>query len=188
MTAEITTPIVTAAGDFQSELGCPADFSPNCLRSWLTDVDGDGIYTFTTTAIPAGDYAVKAAIGLSWDVNYGAGGVANGPDIPFTVGKNGSPTTFSYNSTSHVLTISATAGPPNITAPKAYWLSRSVIAWSRGHRRHPLVRAVRRTDRWAGRDRHRHHRRHQDPRSCATRPGYRPRSRPSSRPRTIWAR
>ena len=77
--------IVTAAGSFQSELGCPADWSPDCLRSWLEDPDGDGTYTFTTTAIPAGSYQVKAAVGLSWDVNYGAGGVPGGPNIAFTV-------------------------------------------------------------------------------------------------------
>ena len=78
VTADRTAPIVTAAGSFQSELGCPADWSPDCLRSWLQDVDGDGIYTFTTTAIPAGDYEVKATLGLSWDVSYGQSGVPGG--------------------------------------------------------------------------------------------------------------
>ena len=123
-------PVVTAAGSFQSELGCPKDWSPDCLLSQLTDDDGDGTYTFTTTAIPAGDYEVKAAVGLSWDVNYGQDGVLNGKNIPFTVGKTGSPTTFSFDSTTHILTVSATAGPPDITTAKAYWLSRSVIGWT----------------------------------------------------------
>ncbi len=129
VTADVSTPIVTAAGDFQSELGCPADWSPDCLRSWLEDVDGDGTYTFTTTALPAGDYQVKATEGLSWDVNYGKDGVPGGDNINFTVTKDHDPITFSYVAATHVLTVSASAGLPSITAPKAYWLSRHYLAW-----------------------------------------------------------
>ena len=44
--------IATAPGSFQSELGCPGDWQPDCLRSWLQDPDGDGIYTFETTRDP----------------------------------------------------------------------------------------------------------------------------------------
>lgn len=132
VTADLTAPIVTAAGSFQSELGCTADWAPDCLRSWLQDVDGDGISTFTTTAIPAGDYEVKAAVGLGWDVSYGQGGVLGGANILFTVAKDNSPTTFSYDATSHVLSVSATAGLPTITTPKAYWLSRHYVAWDLG--------------------------------------------------------
>ncbi|WP_375426708.1 pullulanase-type alpha-1,6-glucosidase [uncultured Friedmanniella sp.] len=132
VTADVTAPVVTAAGSFQSELGCAADWSPDCLRSWLQDVDGDGVYTFTTTAIPAGDYEVKATLGLSFDVNYGAGGQPNGANIAFSVGKDNTPTTFSYDSTSHVLSVSATGGLPSLTTPTAYWLSRHYLAWDLG--------------------------------------------------------
>jgi hypothetical protein len=44
--------IAIAAGSFQSELGCSGDWQPDCLRSWLQDIDGDGIYTFETNAYP----------------------------------------------------------------------------------------------------------------------------------------
>ncbi|MDT0263894.1 pullulanase X25 domain-containing protein [Jatrophihabitans lederbergiae] len=54
VTTNLDGPIVTAAGNFQAKLGCPADWSPDCLRSWLEDPNGTGVYTFTTTAIPAG--------------------------------------------------------------------------------------------------------------------------------------
>ena len=64
---------MTAPGSFQSELGCPGDWDPGCLRSWLQDPDGDGRYTMSTTALPPGSYEVKAAINQSWDENYGAG-------------------------------------------------------------------------------------------------------------------
>ncbi len=49
-------PIVTAAGSFQAKLGCPGDWQPDCMRSWLQDPDGDGVYTFRTDKLPAGSY------------------------------------------------------------------------------------------------------------------------------------
>ena len=81
VTSDAEGPIVTAPGSFQSELGCPADWSPDCMRPWLQDPDGDGVFTWRTDQIPAGDYEVKAAHGLSWDESYGAGGVADGANI-----------------------------------------------------------------------------------------------------------
>lgn len=51
--------IATAVGSFQSELGCSGDWDPECLRSWLQDPDGNGTYTFATTALPAGAYEAK---------------------------------------------------------------------------------------------------------------------------------
>ena len=99
--------IAVAAGSFQSELGCSGDWDPGCLRSWLQDIDGDGTYTFETTDLPAGSYEAKVAINESWDENYGQGGVPNGPNIPFTVTVDNAKVTFRYDSTSHVLSISA---------------------------------------------------------------------------------
>jgi glucan 1,4-alpha-glucosidase len=94
-------------GDFQSKLGCPGDWQPDCLRSQLQDPDGDGTYTFQTNALPAGSYNAKVALNQSWDVNYGKDGVQNGDNIPFSVPAAGTTVTFSWSSTSHVLTITA---------------------------------------------------------------------------------
>jgi glycosidase/fibronectin type 3 domain-containing protein len=99
--------IAVAPGSFQSELGCPGDWDPGCLRSWLQDADGDGIYTFETTALPAGSYEAKVALNESWDVNYGQGGVPGGANIPFTVRTVHAKVVFRYDSSSHVLTILA---------------------------------------------------------------------------------
>ncbi|HKY53264.1 MAG TPA: hypothetical protein VJM08_03110, partial [Anaerolineales bacterium] len=104
--------IAVAPGSFQSELGCSGDWDPGCLRSWLQDIDGDGTYTFETTAIPPGSYEAKVAINESWDENYGAGGVPNGPNLAFGVASSGSTVTFSYNSTTHVLSINVTSAGP----------------------------------------------------------------------------
>lgn len=113
ITDNVNSVIAVAPGDFQSELGCPADWSPDCLRSWLQDADGNGIYTFSTTAIPAGSYQAKVALNESWDVNYGADGAQGGANIPFTVPTNGSTVTFSYDATSHVPTITVVAAGSN---------------------------------------------------------------------------
>ena len=106
ITDNSSTPIPVAVGDFQSELGCPGDWQPDCLRSWLEDPDGNGIATFETTALPAGSYHAKVAVNESWNENYGAGGTPNGNDIPFSVPTDNAKVTFSYDTTSHALTIS----------------------------------------------------------------------------------
>ncbi len=104
--------IAVSPGSFQSELGCSGDWDPGCLRSWLQDPDGDGTYEFETTSLPAGSYEGKVALNESWDVNYGAGGVQNGANIPFTVNTSGDIVTFSYNAESHELSISVTSTGP----------------------------------------------------------------------------
>ncbi|MGH3071233.1 MAG: alpha-amylase family glycosyl hydrolase [Gaiellaceae bacterium] len=107
----VNSTIAVAPGSFQSELGCPGDWDPGCLRSWLQDPDGDGTYGFSTTALPAGSYETKVAIGESWDENYGAGGVPNGANIPFTV-TAGATVTFTYVASTHVLTVAVVAPGP----------------------------------------------------------------------------
>ena len=112
VTDDVNAVIATAAGSFQSELGCAADWDPACLRSWLQDPDGDGIARFSTTALPPGDYEAKVAIDQAWDENYGAGGLRDGPNIPFTVSGAGDAVTFSYDTVSHVLEIGVIPAAP----------------------------------------------------------------------------
>ena len=107
ITDNVSTPIPVAVGSFQSELGCPSDWQPDCLRSWLEDPAENGTATFQTTALPAGSYEAKVAVDESWDVNYGAGGVPGGANIPFTVPYDHAPVTFSYDAATHVLAVSA---------------------------------------------------------------------------------
>jgi glycosidase len=104
--------IATAAGSFQSELGCANDWDPACLRSWLQDPDGDGVARFSTSALPVGTYEAKVAIDESWDENYGAGGTPGGDNIPFAVGGTGDVVTFAYDQASHVLDIGVTPAEP----------------------------------------------------------------------------
>ena len=110
ITDNVNSVIATVPGSFQAALGCPGDWQPDCLCSWLQDPDGDNIYEFRTEAIPAGNYEAKVAHNESWDENYGAGGVQNGPNIPFTVG-DGDLVTFSYDPVTHILIITTGLEP-----------------------------------------------------------------------------
>ncbi|MBZ0294314.1 MAG: pullulanase-type alpha-1,6-glucosidase [Anaerolineae bacterium] len=132
--------IVTAPGSFQSELGCPDDWQPDCLRSWLQDPDGDGLFVFTTDAIPAGDYEVKAAVNESWDENYGADGAAGGANIAFTVPADETPVAFIFNTSDNTLlvgvefmpVVGVVASTPDLTQSEAHWVTVDTIAWDIG--------------------------------------------------------
>ncbi|MCZ4102579.1 pullulanase [Streptomyces sp. So13.3] len=118
-----TSRTVTAAGTFQSEIGCATDWAADCLVPRLQDSDGDGIYTWTASTIPAGTWEVKAAINQGWTENYGQNGAAGGANIPFTV-PAGAATTFSFNSANHQLTVQSGTGStpspsPTPTTPPA---------------------------------------------------------------------
>lgn len=97
--------IASAPGSYQAALGCPADWSPDCLLSWLQDADGDGIYSFTTDKIPAGDYEVKVALNQTWDVNFGVDGARDGANITFNVPADATPVTFDFDSATNLLTV-----------------------------------------------------------------------------------
>ncbi len=117
VTDDASSIIANVPGSFQDEIGCPGDWAPDCLRTWLQDPDGDGIYTWTTTWIPKGDFEAKVAVGGSWAENYGGEGAQDGPNIPFSVGEF-EQVTFTWDSESKVMTI-ATAPAPEGSATSA---------------------------------------------------------------------
>ncbi len=108
----LSKPIYTVSGSFQSELGCSGDFQPDCLRSWLQDPDGDGVYSFTNNKLPAGTYQVKVATSESLSVYYGAGGVQNGPNIQFTVPGYCTPTNLQFDGGTHILAVESMDSTP----------------------------------------------------------------------------
>ena len=93
--------ILTAAGSFQSELGCSDDWQPSCLLSWMQDPDGDGVYAFSTNGIPAGSYETKVAADEAWDESYPAGNVA------FTV-VGGDTVTFTFDTATNDVNVVST--------------------------------------------------------------------------------
>jgi pullulanase-type alpha-1,6-glucosidase len=137
VTTRFNSAIAVAPGSFQSELGCSSDWDPSCLRSWLKDADGDGIYTFTTTALPAGSYEGKVAHNEGWNENYGADGAPGGANIGFTVPSTGTPVAFQYNLSTHKMTIEVVGAPKgDIQRARAYWVSGELLVWE------PTVAAI----------------------------------------------
>jgi pullulanase-type alpha-1,6-glucosidase len=128
-TSSAQGPILTLPGSQQSELGCAGDWAPDCMAAWLEDPDGDGVFTSTAAALPAGAYELKVAHNLSWAENYGAGGVAGGANISFTA-PGGKPVTFTYVLATHILTIEVTDAPlPGTGEERAQWIDAGTIAW-----------------------------------------------------------
>jgi hypothetical protein len=112
VTDNINDPIYTVSGGFQSELGCAGDYQPACLRSWLQDPDGDGMYSLTSNKFPAQTELVKVAVHESLATYYGAGGAQNGSNIQFSVAENCTPTTLQFNGGTHLLTAQTTNNAP----------------------------------------------------------------------------
>ncbi|GAA1512040.1 pullulanase-type alpha-1,6-glucosidase [Kribbella lupini] len=130
VTSDAQGPIVTVPGSFQSELGCPADWSPDCMRPWLTDQDGDGTFTWSTSELGAGSYEAKVAHGLSFDESYGVGGSPTGGNIPIQVPGDGLVVTFSYVLATHLLTVTTSkpGAQPDLKQAKAHWVGKDLLA------------------------------------------------------------
>jgi pullulanase-type alpha-1,6-glucosidase len=105
VTDNVNSTIAVVAGSFQSALGCPGDWQPWCLQSWMQDPDGDGIYAFATDAIPAGDYELKVALNETWDINF------PGSNVPFSV-SDGDVVLFTYDSFTNAVTVTVDSPPP----------------------------------------------------------------------------
>ncbi|MEO8395085.1 MAG: DUF3372 domain-containing protein, partial [Chloroflexota bacterium] len=132
VTDSVNSLIANVPGSYQSKIGCPGDWQPDCLRSLLQDPDGDGIYTYSTTAIPAGDYEAKVAVNGTWDVNYGEDGAPGGANIQFNIPADKTPAVFSFDSSTHIMTIVAGNTAPqvgNLKQAAAHWVDQETIAW-----------------------------------------------------------
>lgn len=119
---------VTIVGNFQTRLGCEADWEPNCARSLLEDVGGDGFYSLTTTALPAGRYEAKVALNGSWAENYGAGGIRNGANVGFTVHRSGERVVFRFDAHTRRLSVGGIY-PGDLEHTEAHWIGHDTLAW-----------------------------------------------------------
>lgn len=136
VTDSVNSLIANVPGSYQSEIGCPGDWQPDCLRSLLQDPDGDGVYVFATASIPPGAYEAKVALNESWGVNYGENGARDGANIAFVIGEEGTVTQFTFDSSNNVMTITVggEAGPAvgSLFISQAHWVSADTIAWNIG--------------------------------------------------------
>ncbi|WP_250459168.1 pullulanase-type alpha-1,6-glucosidase [Microbulbifer litoralis] len=123
----VNATIATVAGNFQGQLGCPGDWQPDCLRSWMQDTDGDGLYTFVTDSLGAGDYEFKVALNESWDESYGS----DGANVPFSVDADNDEIYFAFDPVSKQVSVSADGMPRgDLGLDKAHWVDAETFAWN----------------------------------------------------------
>ncbi len=138
--------LANVPGSYQAAIGCPSDWAPDCLKTLLEDLDGDGVYTYSTVLIPAGDWEAKVAYNQTWDLNYGADGQSNGANLTFSVPAVGHSVTFDYDTATHAITITVSEAPVatadevaallaasstigDLSTAKAQWVAADTIAW-----------------------------------------------------------
>ncbi|SEA45726.1 pullulanase-type alpha-1,6-glucosidase [Microbulbifer marinus] len=123
----VNATIATVAGNFQYQLGCPGDWQPDCLQSWMQDADGDGIYTFVTDKIAAGSYEFKVALNENWSESYGS----YGSNVPFTVAADNDEIYFAFDTASKQVTVSSNGIPRgDLTLDKAHWVDAETFVWN----------------------------------------------------------
>ena len=126
----INDQIITVVGDFQSEIGCSVDDDASCLRSWLQDPDGDGIFIVETAPVPAGNYQARIALGEAVEPLYGADGSVGGAPLVFTVAEDDTPLYFEYNLAEGTVIVNTEGAPKgNLAEFRAYWVTADTIAW-----------------------------------------------------------
>ncbi|MGE5642853.1 MAG: DUF3372 domain-containing protein, partial [Byssovorax cruenta] len=116
--------IIVAAGDFQAQLGCSKDNDAGCLRSWLEDPEGDGLYAFSTKALKAGTYTVTLT--LNEDAAQSLGEAQQ-----FTVANDGDEIYFGYDDVKKQTIISTSGAPKgSLSKLKAIWVNQDTILWN----------------------------------------------------------
>ncbi|MGL5909744.1 MAG: hypothetical protein ACRCZP_07075, partial [Phycicoccus sp.] len=106
--ASAVTTSVALVGSLQSELGCPADWDPACADTELVQVPGTSTWKASFT-VPGGSHEFKVALDDVWAENYGAGGVADGPNLPMVTA---GPATveFAYDDETHRVSFTPAIG------------------------------------------------------------------------------
>lgn len=124
VTNNVNSIIATAAGSFQSEIGCSVDWDPSCLASWLLDIDGDGIYSRSFSNIPAGSYEFKVALNETWVVSYPAS------NVPFEVPTGDYSVIFFFNSNNNEVSVEIQLNSSPIPVIETWGFLVVVIAFS----------------------------------------------------------
>ncbi|MEO7448415.1 MAG: DUF3372 domain-containing protein, partial [Humibacillus sp.] len=97
----------TLVGTLQDELGCSADWQPDCAATDLTPVPGGTAYAKVFT-VPKGSYELKVVINHSWGESYGQGS----GNVPLVLA-GPAKLRFTYDDTTHAIGIAPVdlAGP-----------------------------------------------------------------------------
>lgn len=116
--------IVTAFGDFQTLAGCESNNDPACMAVWLQDPDGDGMYSGTTNALPAGDYNARFALGFDESTAI--------EPVTFNVPTDNIAVTFTYDGSMNLMVVNAggsVISGANLRDLRAYWVNEDTFLW-----------------------------------------------------------
>lgn len=90
-------------GTFQKQLGCDADWVPDCDKTALTLDSASGMWKATLN-IAKGAYEYKVAANGAWDINFGKDGVANGDNLALVLTAD-APVDFTFDPATNLLTV-----------------------------------------------------------------------------------
>lgn len=105
ITDNVNSLILTLPSNFQNKVGCREEWNAGCFRTWMQDIDGDGIYTYETLLLPGGSWETRVALNGDMDTSYGQGGSFDGDNIPLWIANIGHLSVFTWDSNLKTLTI-----------------------------------------------------------------------------------
>lgn len=104
ITDDINSLILTLPSNFQDEVGCQEEWNASCFRTWLQDIEGDGLYTYETLLVPGGSWETRVALNGNIETSYGQDASMDGDNIPLWIPNIGHLTVFTWDSNLNTLT------------------------------------------------------------------------------------
>lgn len=105
ITDNINSLILTLPSNFQDKVGCREEWNAHCFRTWMQDIEGDGLYTYETLLVPGGSWETRIALDGDIDTSYGQGSSLDGDNIPLWVANIGHLSVFTWDSNLKTLTV-----------------------------------------------------------------------------------
>lgn len=109
---------ISLPGSFNSEIGCPGDWQPDCPAAQMTKA-ADGLW-YAQFTLPVGDFEFKVAYNRDWDENYGWGGIAGGANLLFQVEESDSVVYFRHDEATKLTSVQFSAFNAGVPEPAAW--------------------------------------------------------------------
>ncbi|WP_242493745.1 pullulanase-type alpha-1,6-glucosidase [Sanguibacter massiliensis] len=106
--------VLTVAGDFQTQLGCAADWTDACLAGQL-ELRKDGTYRYVLDGLTPGGYELKVIENLDWSTSYGT---AAGGNINFEITAEDPAAVVTLDPTTNAVTVETGAAPQEGPEPQ----------------------------------------------------------------------
>lgn len=104
ITDDVNSLIVTMPSNFQDDVGCIEEWNAGCFRTWMQDIDGDGIYNYETLLVPGGSWEARIALNGDLTTSYGQDGTFDGENFPLWIANVGHLSIFTWDSNLNTFT------------------------------------------------------------------------------------